>query len=197
MGAYYTSVWFWLIVIGIVLFIIGLVVALYQYYNGSNGQTSTSNISTWVWALLGIGAFLILIGIIFAIVGYDDTPTVVETKTTTTTAAPVAPVAAVPTTTSVVTAPLPQTNTTFVAQQTPPVFSTPVGSPNGSVVYMQQTPPQPVNYVYAQPRPTGVSTTETTVLRPVNGNTVTSAPGLVSYASMPATASTPVVYYSS
>lgn len=191
MGAYYTSVWFWLIVIGIVLFIIGLIVALYQYYNGTSGQTSTSNISTWAWALLGIGAFLILIGIIFAIVGYDDTPTVVETKTTTTTAAPVAPLPAAAPVTSVVTPTLTATPA--------PIFATPtVAAPtvaNGSVVYMQQTPTSPVNYVYAQPRPAGVSTTETTVLRPVNGNMATPAPNLINYGSIPPQGQ--VVYYSS
>lgn len=88
--AFYTNVWFWVFIIGLIILIIGIIAYFVQRNNGSA-------ISTWVYVLLILGVGLAILGLIFWLV------------TDTTEVAVAAPVAVTPAVTVPVTMPAPVT----------------------------------------------------------------------------------------
>jgi hypothetical protein len=66
MAEIYTSLWFWLIIIGTLLIVLGII--FYQIYKNS------SNSGTWALVAIGAGALLLLIGLVVALISYNSTP---------------------------------------------------------------------------------------------------------------------------
>ena len=75
MAEFYKSVWFWLVIIGVVLLIAGIV---YYIVFTTNTANAGKKIPITIWVLVGLGALLLVLGIIFAI--FDSTPAVVVTE---------------------------------------------------------------------------------------------------------------------
>ncbi len=138
--AYYSSVWFWLIIIGVILLIAGLI----WYFAAGTNATSTTK--TFIYALIAFGALLLLIGILFAIFDSGE-PAVV--------AAPVAPAVVVApatqpaatvtetvktTTTPVAPAPIPVEQRTVTTVTTPVTPTVPVIQPQAMLPAQQTVP---------------------------------------------------------
>lgn len=117
--AYYSTVWFWLIIVGVILLIAGII----WYFVA--GTTATSTTKTFIYALIAFGALLLLIGIIFAIFD-SDTPATVVT----------------PTVINAVTPAATTTTTEVTRQTTAPVL--PAAQPMQTITSVSRTEPLPV-----------------------------------------------------
>jgi hypothetical protein len=150
--AYYSTVWFWLMVVGVVLLIAGII----WYF--AAGSTATSTVRTFIYALIAFGALLLLIGVIFAIFDSGTSATVATSTTVATT-----PATTVTTTKETVTTPIVPPSTPVQTTVTQPMpVNIPVIQPTQQIAhvphqqYMYQNasmiaPPQYVSQYSATP----------------------------------------------